>query len=108
MRGPNTLAASRVNLTSVHQNTTTMEPIDCFLTGGTSIMSFSLVAYALQYLSPELIGKIAKAAGLERVIAEKAIGAMIPGVIGRMAAAAATQQGAARITGLIGASLDLG
>ena len=45
-------------------------------------MSFNIVSIIMQHLSPELIVKLAKATGMERVIAEKAIGALVPGMLG--------------------------
>jgi OmpA-OmpF porin, OOP family len=68
-------------------------------------MSFNLVTFIMQYLSPDLVGKMARAAGLEQVIAQKAIGALVPSMLGSLASNAATPGGASRLTDVIG-SLD--
>ena len=44
-------------------------------------MTFNLVTTVLQYISPELIAKMAKSCGIEGLIAQKAIGAIVPGIL---------------------------
>ena len=64
-------------------------------------MSFNLVSLVMQHLGPEMIAKIAKALGLESHLASRAIGALVPGMLGSIAAKAATPGGAAHLAGVL-------
>jgi Bacterial protein of unknown function (DUF937)/TIR domain len=68
-------------------------------------MSFNLVTFMMQYLNSDLVSKMAKASGLDEVTAQKAIGALVPIMLGSLAAHAASPGGASRLTDVIG-SLD--
>lgn len=55
----------------------------------------------MQHLGPEMVAKIAKALGLELHLASRAIGALVPGMLGSLAAKAATPGGAAHLAGVL-------
>ena len=60
-------------------------------------MALDLVSHTMQYLSPDLVGKIAQSLGLERGLATKAVGALVPGILGNLATSAGTPAGAVRL-----------
>ncbi len=64
-------------------------------------MSFNLLAHIVQHISPELLGRIAKACGLEGAIAERAVGTVVKGILGGVTAAAVTPAGAGHVAGLL-------
>ena len=61
-------------------------------------MSNNLVALALQYLTPDIINRIAAALGLDRAIVEKLVSAAVPSLFGALASSAANPGGAGQIT----------
>ena len=65
-------------------------------------MSFDLVSTVTQLISPELIAKIAQALGLERTLAARAVGALVPSLLGGFATATGTPAGAAQLAKSIG------
>ncbi len=65
-------------------------------------MSVNLVSLALQYLSPDLIAKIASALGLDKGLVGKAVTAAIPGLLASLANAASSQDGARKLASAVG------
>ena len=64
-------------------------------------MSTNLVSLALNYLTPDMIARIASALGLDKAIAGKAVTAMVPALLGSFASVAATPEGARKLSGAI-------
>jgi hypothetical protein len=60
-------------------------------------MATSLVSLVMQFLTPELIGRIASALGLERMITQKAIGAAVPAILAGLSNIAAQSGGAQKL-----------
>jgi hypothetical protein len=70
-------------------------------------MAASLVSVVMQFLTPDMIAKIASALGFDRSVAQKAIGGAVPALLSSLADVAATPNGArqlATLKGLIGGS----
>lgn len=65
-------------------------------------MSVNLVSLAMQYLSPELIGKIAGALGLDRNMVTKAVTAAIPSILGGAVDKASSPEGARQLFDILG------
>lgn len=61
-------------------------------------MSANLVSVVMQFLTPEIIAKIASALGLDRAIAQKAVGGAIPALLTGLADVASTPEGARQLT----------
>lgn len=61
-------------------------------------MSANLVSVVMQFLTPEMIAKIASALGLDRAIAQKAVGGAIPALLTGLADLASTPEGARQLT----------
>ena len=61
-------------------------------------MSANLVSVVMQFLTPDMIAKIASALGLDRIIAQKAIGGAIPALLTGLADVASTPEGARQLT----------
>jgi Bacterial protein of unknown function (DUF937) len=61
------------------------------------LMAVDLIGLASQYVTPQLIGQIAGAAGLDSTTAEELVGGAIPSVVASLASAAATAGGAQKI-----------
>jgi hypothetical protein len=61
-------------------------------------MSANLVSVVMQFLTPELIAKMASALGLDRAIAQKAVGGAIPALLTGLADVASTPEGARQLT----------
>jgi len=65
-------------------------------------MSVNLVSVALQYLTPDVIARIASALGLDRSMTGKAVAALVPGLLRSFTNVAATPEGARKLSGVIG------
>jgi hypothetical protein len=61
-------------------------------------MSANLVSVVMQFLTPDMIAKIASALGLNPAIAQKAIGGAIPALLAGLADVASTPEGARQLT----------
>jgi hypothetical protein len=64
-------------------------------------MATNLVSLALNYLTPEMIARIASALGLDKAIAGKAVTAAVPALLKSFASVAATPEGARKLSGAI-------
>jgi len=64
-------------------------------------MSTNLVSLALNYLTPDMIARIASALGLDKALAGKAVTAMVPALLKSFANVAATPDGARKLAGAI-------
>jgi hypothetical protein len=64
-------------------------------------MTTNLVSLALNYLTPEMIARIASALGLDKAIAGKAVTAAVPALLKSFANVAATPEGARKLSGAI-------
>ncbi len=64
-------------------------------------MRTNLVSIAMQYLTPEMIGQIASALGIDRRLINQAVSAAIPALIGSFAGTASKPGGAATIDAAI-------
>src|SRR5215510_5141659 len=60
-------------------------------------MAINLVSLVMQFLTPEMIGRIASALGLDRNNAQTAIGAAVPGLLAGLSGIAAQPGGAQRV-----------
>ena len=65
-------------------------------------MNVNLVSLAQQFLTPELIAKIASALGVDRSLIGKAVTALIPTLLGSLAGLSSTQDGAKKLAHAIG------
>ena len=66
------------------------------------IVSVNIVSLAMQYLSPELIGKIASALGLDRNMVTKAITAAVPAILGGAVDKSSSPEGARQLFDILG------
>jgi hypothetical protein len=64
-------------------------------------MSINLVSLVSQYLTPELIGRIATALGVDRTLVGKAVTALAPALLRVLAGLASTPAGAQRLAGVV-------
>jgi len=55
----------------------------------------------MQFLTPDMIAKIASALGLDRSVAQKAIGGAVPAILSSLADVAATPNGARQLTNMV-------
>jgi len=60
-------------------------------------MAVNLVSLIMQFLTPDMIGRIASALGLDRNIAQTAIGAAVPGLLAGLCGVAAQPGGAQKL-----------
>lgn len=60
-------------------------------------MATNLVSVVMQFLTPNMIAKIASGLGLDRSLAQKAIGGAVPALLAGLADVAATPQGARQL-----------
>jgi hypothetical protein len=60
-------------------------------------MATSLVSVVMQFLTPDMIAKIASALGLDRSVAQKAIGGAVPALLASLADVASTPNGARQL-----------
>jgi hypothetical protein len=61
-------------------------------------MATNLVSVVMQFLTADMIAKIASALGLDRTVAQKAIGGAVPALLSSLADVASTPAGARQIT----------
>jgi hypothetical protein len=61
-------------------------------------MAANLVSVVMQFLTPDMIAKIASALGLDRTAAQKAIGGVVPALLAGLADLASTPAGARQLT----------
>ena len=61
-------------------------------------MAANLVSVVMQFLTPDMIAKIASALGLDRSVAQKAIGGAVPALLSSLADVASTPNGARQLT----------
>jgi hypothetical protein len=64
-------------------------------------MATSLVSVVMQFLTPDMITKIASALGLDRSLAQKAIGGAVPALLASLADVASTPNGARQFTNVV-------
>src|SRR5499427_1150420 len=62
-----------------------------------SPMAINLVSLIMQFLTPDMIGRIASALGLDRTNAQTAIGAAVPGLLAGLSGVAAQPGGAQKL-----------
>ncbi|MBR0825809.1 DUF937 domain-containing protein [Bradyrhizobium manausense] len=60
-------------------------------------MAANLVSVVMQFLTPDMIAKIASVLGIDRSVAQKAIGGAVPALLAGLADVAATPQGARQL-----------
>jgi hypothetical protein len=61
-------------------------------------MSANLVSVVMQFLTPDMIAKIASVLGIDRAIAQKAIGGAVPALLTGLADVASTPEGTRQLT----------
>ncbi|WP_166300251.1 DUF937 domain-containing protein [Bradyrhizobium sp. 2S1] len=61
-------------------------------------MAANLVSVVMQFLTPDMIAKIASVLGIDRNVAQKAIGGAIPALLAGLADVTATPQGARQLS----------
>src|SRR5882757_6056977 len=64
-------------------------------------MATNLVSVVMQFLTPDMIAKIASALGLDRSVAQKAIGGAVPALLASLADVASTPNGARQLTNVV-------
>jgi hypothetical protein len=64
-------------------------------------MATNLVSLIVQFLTPEMIAKLASAFGLDRTLAQKAIGAAVPSLLAALAGVASKPEGSARLSNAV-------
>jgi hypothetical protein len=64
-------------------------------------MTASLVSVVMQFLTPDMIAKIASALGLDRSVAQKAIGGAVPALLSSLADLSSTPNGARQLTNAV-------
>ena len=64
-------------------------------------MASNLVSVVMQFLTPDMIAKIASALGLDRSVAQKAIGGAVPAILASLAGVASTPNGARQLTSVV-------
>src|ERR1700750_2050499 len=63
-------------------------------------MAANLVSVVMQFLTPDMIAKIASSLGLDRSVAQKAIGGAVPALLAGLADVASTPNGARQLSTL--------
>ena len=76
--------------------------VACVLISGSSVVNVNFVSLAQQFLTPELIAKIASALGVDRSLIGKAVAALIPTLLGSLAGLSSSQDGAKKLAHAIG------
>src|SRR5580693_7613360 len=61
-------------------------------------MAANLVSVVMQFLTPDMIAKIASALGLDRSVAQKAVGGAVPALLASLADVASTPNGARQLS----------
>lgn len=64
-------------------------------------MATNLVSLVMQFLTPDMITKIASAVGLDRMLAQKAIGGAVPAILASLADVASTPGGARQLSNAV-------
>ncbi len=64
-------------------------------------MAANLVSVVMQFLTPDMIAKIASALGLDRSVAQNAIGGAVPALLTSLADVASTPNGARQLTNVV-------
>jgi Bacterial protein of unknown function (DUF937) len=64
-------------------------------------MAANLVSTVMQFITPDMIAKIASALGLDRSIAQKAIGGAVPALLSGLTDLASTSNGARQLTNMV-------
>ncbi len=64
-------------------------------------MAANLVSTVMQFITPDMIAKIASALGLDRSIAQKAIGGAVPALLSGLTDLASTPNGARQLTNMV-------
>ena len=64
-------------------------------------MAASLVSVVMQFLTPDLIAKIASGLGLDRSVAQKAIGGAVPTLLSSLADVVTNPNGARQLTNIV-------
>jgi hypothetical protein len=64
-------------------------------------MAASLISVVMQFLTPDMIAKIASALGLDRSVAQKAIGGAVPALLSSLTDVASTPNGARQLTNIL-------
>jgi hypothetical protein len=67
-------------------------------------MAINLVSLVNQYLTPQLVGSLARAVGMNDPAAQELVSAAIPTILAALASTAATPDGAERVSDAIGSS----
>ena len=65
-------------------------------------MSFNMISLVMQYLTPEMVGRIAHALGMDRTLAQKAVIAMVPAILGGLIGKASKPEGARQLFDVLG------
>ena len=65
-------------------------------------MSINLISLAMKFITPEMLLKLASATGLQGVILQKAIGAIVPAILGGIVGKAAKPDGARALFDILG------
>ena len=61
-------------------------------------MAANLVSVVMQFLTPDMIAKIASALGLDRAVAQKAVGGAVPALLSSLADLASAPNGARQLS----------
>jgi hypothetical protein len=77
-----------------------MQKLISRLNGGIA-MAANLISVVTQFLTPDMIGKIAASLGLDRSVAQKAIGGAVPALLASLADVASTPNGARQLTNVL-------
>jgi hypothetical protein len=64
-------------------------------------MAANLVSVVMQFLTPDMIAKIASALGLDRAVAQKAVGGAVPALLASLADLASAPNGARQLSGVL-------
>ena len=64
-------------------------------------MAANLVSVVMQFLTPDMIAQIASALGLDRSVAQKAIGGAVPAILSSLADVASTPNGPRQLTNMV-------
>ena len=62
----------------------------------------NLVSIAMQYLTPDVVNRIASALGIDKSVIDKAATAAVPALLGSFANAASSRDGAAKLADAVG------
>lgn len=65
-------------------------------------MSVNILSTIMQFLTPDMVGRIASVAGLDRTVAQRAIGAAVPALLSGLASLASKPDGARELARAVG------